>query len=81
MKHRLLMPHKVIRRGNAWSVHFRCNDGQEELHDLYNARQEYLSNGLGTADLPLHLEQQWVLQQRLLQCGDEQFRTPIMCDK
>ena len=26
------------------------------------ARQEYLSNGLGTADQPLHHEQQWVLQ-------------------
>ena len=26
------------------------------------ARQEYLSNGLGTADKPLHREQQWVLQ-------------------
>ena len=26
------------------------------------ARQEYLSNGLGTAYQPLHREQQWVLQ-------------------
>ena len=26
------------------------------------ARQQYLSNGLGTADQPLHHEQQWVLQ-------------------
>ena len=26
------------------------------------ARQEYLSNGLGTADQHLHHEQQWVLQ-------------------
>ena len=26
------------------------------------ARQEYLSNGLGTADQPLHHEQKWVLQ-------------------
>ena len=25
-------------------------------------RQQYLSNGLGTADQPLHYEQQWVLQ-------------------
>ena len=40
----------------------RCNDRQQELHDLYNACQEYLSNGLRTADQPLHLEQQWVLQ-------------------
>ena len=28
------------------------------------AHQEYLSNGLGTADKPLHDEQQWVLQYR-----------------
>ena len=34
----------------------RCND--RALHDLYNARQEYLSNGLRTADQPLHHEQQ-----------------------
>ena len=26
------------------------------------ARREYLSKGLGTADQPLHHEQQWVLQ-------------------
>ena len=26
------------------------------------ARQQYLSNGVGTADQPLHHEQQWVLQ-------------------
>ena len=39
----------------------RCSDRQQELHDLYNARQEYLSNGLRTADKPLHREQQWVL--------------------
>ena len=26
------------------------------------ARQEYLSHGLGTADQPLHYEQQWVLR-------------------
>ena len=39
----------------------RCSDRQQELHDLYNARQEYLSNGLRTADTPLHREQQWVL--------------------
>ena len=33
----------------------RCNDRQQELHDLYNARQEYLSNGL--ASQSLHYEQ------------------------
>ena len=33
-----------------------CND--RALHDLYNARQEYLSDGLRTADQPLHHEQQ-----------------------
>ena len=39
---------------------FQCSDRQQELHahDLYNARQEYLSNGLRTADQPLHHEQQ-----------------------
>ena len=36
----------------------RCSDRQQELHDLYNARQEYLSNGL---DQPLNHEQRWVL--------------------
>ena len=36
----------------------RCSDRQQELHDLYNARHEYLSNGL---DQPLNHEQQWVL--------------------
>ena len=29
---------------------------------LSYARQEYLSNGLRTADQPLHHEQQWLLQ-------------------
>ena len=56
----------------------RCNDRQEELHDLCNALQEYLSNGLRTAIQPLHLEQQWILQKALFYI--EQFRTPIMCD-
>ena len=42
----------------------RCNDRQQKLQDLYNARQEYmyLSNGLRTAYQPLHHEQHWVLQ-------------------
>ena len=31
----------------------RCNDRQQQLHDLYNARQEYLFNGLRTAYQPL----------------------------
>ena len=38
----------------------RCNDRQQELHDLYNLRQEYISKGLRTADQPLHHKQQWV---------------------
>ena len=33
-----------------------------EIHDLQNAREKYLSNGLRTADQPLHHDQQWVLQ-------------------
>ena len=33
-----------------------CNDTQQELHDLYNARQDSLSNGLRTGDQPLHHE-------------------------
>ena len=33
-----------------------------EIHDLQNAREEYLSKGLRTADQPLHPDQQWVLQ-------------------
>ena len=40
----------------------RCNDRQQELHDLYNARQGYLSNELRTAYQPLDLEQQGVLE-------------------
>ena len=35
---------------------------QQELHDLYNERQEYHSNGLKTGDQPLNHEQRWVLQ-------------------
>ena len=30
----------------------RCNDRQQQLYDLYNARQEYLFNGLRTAYQP-----------------------------
>ena len=43
--------------------------------------EEYLANGLRTADQPLHHEQQWVLQQDI-SCNKQfrQFRTPIMCD-
>ena len=33
--------------------------------DLYNLRQEYLSNGLRTAYQPLHHEQQWVFYSKL----------------
>ena len=45
-------------RQKVWSPNYvlRCNDRQQELHDLYNARQGYLSNGLRTADQPLHHE-------------------------
>ena len=32
------------------------------IGDKNYARQEYLSNELGTADQPLHHAQQWVLQ-------------------
>ena len=42
------------------------------------ARQQYLCNGLGTADQPLHHEQQWVWQKASFY--NEQFGTPIMCD-
>ena len=34
-----------------------CNDRQQQLHDPYNAHQEYLSDGLRTAYQPLHHEQ------------------------
>ena len=33
--------------------------------DLYNLRQEYLSNGMRTACQPLHHEQQWVFYSEL----------------
>ena len=44
----------------------RYSDRQQELDNLYNARQEYLSNGLRTADQPLHHEQRWIGQKALL---------------
>ena len=37
----------------------RCNDRQQELHDLQNTREKYLSNGWRTTEQPLH-QQQWV---------------------
>ena len=40
------------RSGNAYSLQQNyllwCTDRQQQLHDLYNAREEYLSNGLRT---------------------------------
>ena len=35
---------------------------KQQLHDLYNARQEYLSNGLRKAYQRLHHDHHWVLQ-------------------
>ena len=32
------------------------------MQSVCYARQQYVSNGLRTADQPLHNEQQWVLQ-------------------
>ena len=37
---------------SQWNYLLRCNDTQQQLHDLYNARQEYLSSGLRTAYQP-----------------------------
>ena len=37
----------------------RCNDRQQELHDLQNTREKYLSNGWRKTEQPLH-QQQWV---------------------
>ena len=37
----------------------RRNDRQQELHDLLNTREQYLSNRWKTAEQPLH-QQQWV---------------------
>ena len=37
----------------------RRNDRQQELHDLQNTRERYLSNTWRTAEQPLH-QQQWV---------------------
>ena len=37
----------------------RRNDRQQELHDLQNTREQYLSNGWTTGEQPLH-QQQWV---------------------
>ena len=70
-EHRLPTLQKAMgRSGNAYWVRqynyllpkFRWNDRQQQLHDLYNARQECLFNGLRTAYQPLHHEQHWVLQ-------------------
>ena len=67
-EHRLLTLQRSTRRScptpevNSQNYLLQCSDRQQELYDLYNARQEYLSNGLRTADQPLHYEQQWVLQ-------------------
>ena len=44
------------------SQFFDATIGSKSLKDLYNARQEYLSDGLRTAYQPLHQEQHWVLQ-------------------
>ena len=43
-------------------IFFDATISSTEIHDLQNAREEYLSNGLRTADQPLHHDQQWVLQ-------------------
>ena len=66
-EHRLPTLQKAMRRsGNAYSLqqnYLWCNDKrQQQLHDLYNLRQEYLSNGLRTAYQSLHHEQNWLLQ-------------------
>ena len=53
------------------------NNRQQQLHDLYNALQEYISRGPRTGDQHLHHEQQRGVQWALYY---EQFRTSIMCD-
>ena len=63
------MATKAVRGGKlevySESYLFRGNDRQQELHYLLNAREEYLSNRLRTADKPLHHEQQWVFYSKL----------------
>ena len=44
------------------TVHSKVIISDTTIHGLYNARQEYLSNGQRTAYQPLHNEQPWVLQ-------------------
>ena len=47
----------------------RFNDRQQEVHDLY-ARQEYLSNGLRTADQPLHHKHSLLRRGFFVCCGE-----------
>ena len=47
----------------------RFNDRQQEVHDLY-ARQEYLSNGLRTADQPLHHKHSLLRRGLFVCCGE-----------
>ena len=46
---------EVYRQNDA----VRRNDRQQELHDIQNTREQYLSNGWRTTEQPLH-QQQWV---------------------
>ena len=66
-EHLLPMLQKVMRRsGNTCSLQYNYllqynNMQQLQLHELYNARQEYLFNRLRTAVQPLHHEQQYII--------------------